>query len=67
MQAVAILLTGVMIAGAILFAFRWEVSAGSQGTYRLDRWSGVVTECAASLDDINKRLQRVPVQVYCEP
>ena len=28
---------GVMIAGAILFTFRWEMSAGGQGVYRLDR------------------------------
>jgi hypothetical protein len=61
------LLAGVMIAGAILFTFRWEISAGGQGVYRLDRWSGVVTECAASLDSINKQARLEPVQVHCEP
>ena len=67
MKAVAILLAGVMIAGAILFTFRWEISAGSQGVYRLDRWSGVVTVCAASLDSINRQARFEAAQLLCEP
>ncbi len=43
----AIILAGALIAGAIVFIFRWEIGAGTGRVYRLDRWTGAVDECGA--------------------
>ena len=47
-KAVATLIAGVVIAVAILFAFRYEISAATGVVYRLDRWSGQITACELS-------------------
>jgi hypothetical protein len=44
---VSILLAGAMIAAAILFVFRWEVS-GTLPVNRIDRWTGNVVQCNAT-------------------
>lgn len=36
-----------MIAAAILFSMRWEISAAQGLVYRLDRWTGTVEVCGA--------------------
>ena len=49
-NAVATLIAGIVIAGAILIAFRYEISAATGGVvYRLDRWSGQITACELSV------------------
>jgi hypothetical protein len=49
-NGIAIIVAGTIIALAILFTFRWEVStagepAGGVRVYLLDRWRGTVTKC----------------------
>jgi hypothetical protein len=43
----AILIGSAVIAGAVLFTFRWEVAlgGGQPPVVRLDRWTGAVTAC----------------------
>jgi hypothetical protein len=37
----------VLVSALVLaFATRWEVSNGQAGVFRLDRWTGSVTQCA---------------------
>lgn len=68
MQAsTAIIIGAAFIAGAILFLFRMDISAGGNGVYRLDRWTGVVTRCGAGLVDIDRQARQESFQVYCEP
>lgn len=45
---VAIVIAGLLIAGAIGFAFRWQISAANGIVYRLDRWNGHVVACLLS-------------------
>jgi hypothetical protein len=47
----AIVIAGLLIAGAILIAFRWQISAATGVVYRLDRWTGSVIVC-----DLNSHL-----------
>jgi len=49
---VAILAGAALIAAAMLFVFRWEIAAGptTVPVVRLDRWTGGVTICNASID-----------------
>ena len=47
-NAVATLIAGIVIAVAILIAFRYEISAAIGVVYRLDRWSGQITACELS-------------------
>jgi len=52
----AIVIAAVIIAGAILVEFRWEITPyvagptalGSGGFYQLDRWTGHVSLCSAA-------------------
>ena len=67
MNAIALLGGAVLIAGAILFALRWEIVASGQGIYRLDRWSGEVTSCSASVDGLQKQARLQAAQMNCEP
>jgi hypothetical protein len=46
-QPLAIIAAGALIAGAILFIFRWEMAAFGGQTYRLDRWTGEIFACNA--------------------
>jgi hypothetical protein len=46
--AAAILVSGALIAAAVLFVGRWEVIASGPRMYRLDRWTGAVAACNAS-------------------
>lgn len=43
----AILGGAVLLSGAILIVFRWELASSSHPTttYRLDRWTGTVAAC----------------------
>lgn len=43
--AIAVAIAGAMIAGAILIALRWEISASDNWVYRLDRWTGRTLAC----------------------
>jgi hypothetical protein len=36
---------GALVAGAILVAFRWQITAAPGHVYRLDRWTGRITVC----------------------
>jgi hypothetical protein len=45
---IAIVIIGILIAIAILIAFRWEISAGPGFVYRLDRWTGNVIGCGVA-------------------
>ena len=42
---IAIVLAGIIIAAAILLAFRWDITVERGVVYRLDRWTGRVTAC----------------------
>jgi hypothetical protein len=42
----AIFSGAALIALAILFVFRWEIGATSNGTVLLDRWGGRISICA---------------------
>jgi len=42
---VAIVVAGALIAAAILFALRWQISGTTNGAYRLDAWSGKIVVC----------------------
>jgi hypothetical protein len=44
-RAVAIFLGALVLAGAVVFVFRWQIAANASGVYLLDRWSGHVAEC----------------------
>jgi hypothetical protein len=45
---IAIVLAGLLIACAVLIAFRWQISAATGGVvYRLDRWTGNIEFCMA--------------------
>lgn len=57
---IAILIGAVAIAGAILFAFRWEVALGSghPPVVRLDRWTGTVTVCNINPQAANDAYER---------
>ena len=48
----AIVFAGLLIAAAILFVFRWEVTAAGlgAGVVRHDRWTGNITRCAPSAE-----------------
>ena len=47
-RSIAIVIAGVLIAVAILIAFRWQISAATGVVYRLDRWTGDVIACELS-------------------
>jgi len=49
---VAIVVGAALLAAAVLFVFRWEIAAGPSTVpvVRLDRWTGSVTVCNASVD-----------------
>jgi hypothetical protein len=47
-QSLTILIGAALIAGAIAFTFRWEVTGARDGLVRLDRWTGQVTACQAT-------------------
>jgi hypothetical protein len=36
---------GALVAGSILIAFRWQITAAPAYVYRLDRWTGNITVC----------------------
>ena len=42
---IAVFLAGAMIALAIVFVFRWEMTAAGSAAYRLDRWTGEIAAC----------------------
>lgn len=44
---VSILGAAAIIAVAIIFSMRWEISAAQGIVYRLDRWTGAVDVCGA--------------------
>jgi hypothetical protein len=50
---IAIIAAGLLIAAAIVFVFRWQISAaaneGGVIVYRLDRWTGEIIACIALL------------------
>jgi hypothetical protein len=48
-RSASILAAAVIIAAAILFIFRWEISAGTT-VVRIDRWTGAVSGCTALLN-----------------
>ena len=50
--SIALILSAALIAVALLFVFRWEVSSTSTLTFRLDRWTGHVTMCNETNDTI---------------
>ena len=48
-SAKAIIIGAALIAVAILFVFRWQITATQDyGVIRLDRWTGSVTGCAVA-------------------
>ena len=61
---IAILISAVILAVSGLFLFRWDMQAANDSVaqksidgyavYRLDRWTGSVTRCAASVSSPGK-------------
>jgi hypothetical protein len=44
-NSAAIVISALVIAAAILFAFRWQAVTTPTQVFRLDRWTGNVTAC----------------------
>ena len=67
----AIVIGALIVAGAVLFLFRWSLVIGPttgerteiplQGIYRLDRWTGDVTWCRGVLPGM-----LAPSKINCE-
>jgi hypothetical protein len=48
-ERISVIYAGALIALAILFVFRWEVTPiGKIGAMRLDRWTGRIDVCLPS-------------------
>jgi len=43
--AIAIVIAGALIACALLFVNRWQISGTNELIWRLDRWSGRIAAC----------------------
>ena len=56
------------IAAALLFVFRWEITANPGGVYRLDRWIGAVVECHSEMTAAryNRQFAGESVAMGCE-
>jgi hypothetical protein len=65
--SIAILMSGAIVASAVFFVFRWEVTAAGGIAYRLDRWTGQVTSCAGSHPVANAYSTGFGVSVHCDP
>jgi len=66
LAAAASVLGSVILAGALVFTFRWELGATSKEVYRLDRWTGTVVQCgAASLPRARADLLGFPLEFSC--
>jgi hypothetical protein len=67
-NSIAILVGAAIIAGAILFVFRWDDSAargadGNPTVFRLDRWTGKVAICGI---DVQKSLAAYAADLECK-
>jgi hypothetical protein len=62
LSAAAVLIGAVLIAGAILFAGRWEMAVGDDAAYRIDRWTGEIIGCPADPNYSGDG----PVQMICK-
>jgi hypothetical protein len=51
---IAIVIAGALIAGAVLFVFRWQISATPTVVYRLDRWTGRTVWCYRDAADARR-------------
>jgi len=65
--SIAILMSGAIVATAVLFVFRWEVTAAGAVAYRLDRWTGQITSCAAGHSLATAYATGSGVTVHCDP
>ena len=65
--SIAILMSGAIVATAVVFVFRWEVTAAGGVAYRLDRWTGQITSCAASHSVATAYASGFGVSVHCDP
>jgi hypothetical protein len=65
--SIAILMSGAIVATAVLFVFRWEVTAAGGVAYRLDRWTGQITSCATSHSVASAYASGFGVSVHCDP
>ena len=65
--SIAILMAGAIVATAVFFVFRWEVTAAGGVAYRLDRWTGQVTSCAGSHPVANAYSTGFGMSVHCDP
>lgn len=65
--SIAILMSGAIVATAVVFVFRWEVTAAGGVAYRLDRWTGQITSCAANHSVANAYASGFGVSVHCDP
>jgi hypothetical protein len=48
-NSVALIVSALVIAAAILFACRWQAVTTPTQVYRLDRWTGKVAACKADV------------------
>ena len=61
-----IVIGALIISGAILFEFRWEIAATSPGAYRLDRWTGEITWCIPRHEAEAQLMSRVAAPLNCD-
>jgi hypothetical protein len=54
---IAIVIGSIIIASAILFVGRWEISTPLSGPVLLDKWSGKVLACTTVTDETQRRLE----------
>jgi hypothetical protein len=59
---ISTIIGAIIIAGAVLFAFRWEIAPAGSMVYRLDRWTGQIQVCNASVES---QLQLTPRPADC--
>jgi hypothetical protein len=72
--AISIVIAGVVVAASIVFIFRWEVigyrgdSPVNGSVYRLDRWTGSVAACSATVQEKVAVLRdAAPYYLNCTP
>ena len=54
---IAIVTGSIIIAAAIVFTGRWEISTPLSGPVLLDKWSGKVLTCTTVTDETQRRLE----------
>lgn len=60
MRALAVVIAGALVAGAILVVGRYQIVAAPGQVFRLDRWAGTVKACNAPLTEARELVLVMP-------